>query len=178
MAGLLAHLSSDLISGWKKQQAGLEPYRQYNYSLSIVGLSGSDTLELSVQTGSAPNPTIDEIELPHGNDSIFVTGKAHVESISFTFLDMVEPHTAKVLADWWKLHYNPETSQMFPATNYKRVGMLFQTFIDASQAKAWELQGLWMPSFSPAPSLDYGTSDAVRIEATFRFDRAIPRIRF
>lgn len=168
------NFSSSAISSLAQNRPRFEPHRQYNFKLFIedLPLSNGEELQLHIDTGMNPNPSFDEIELGYGNDYIYVTGKARVEPLSFTFKDMIAPSTAAILWAWYQEHYDPETGVMYYASNYKKSATLFKADPLGNPLKHWKIQGLWIQSANFG-NLDFNASDIVRIEVNFRFDRAI-----
>lgn len=170
-------LSSDNISGFAQSKAGLEPHRTYDFNLQILGIpnNGESDLNLSVDTGALPNPSFEEITLGYGNDSIYIAGKAVVEPITFQFKDFMEPATARILWNWYLQHYDPETGVQHLARQYKKSAILWKlppNSVTRSGGRRWRLEGLWIQNANFG-SLDFNTSDIIRIECAFRFDRAI-----
>lgn len=173
----MAKVSSGVISAVDAGQGhNWEPYRAYNFELEIE-VAGKEQLLLSVDVGALPSMSFDEIELNYGNDSIFVEGKAHVDQMSITFKDFADPNTAQVLLAWRKEHYDPKTGLMGLAAQYKKKANLRQYLPNEQFMRTWQLLGLWMPTLNMG-SLDQGQSDFVRVEASFRYDRAIPGAGF
>jgi hypothetical protein len=61
------------------------------------------------------------------------------------------------------------------AADYKRTAALNLYGPDYRTLRYWECQGVW-PQAANFGTLDFGTSDRVQVEVTFRVDRAIPRL--
>lgn len=167
----MANLSSSIISAGNSGAHNFEPYRVYDFELNILELPGADVLKLSVEVGALPNISSDEIELGYGNDYIYLQGKTRVDPLSFTFRDFADPETTNVLMAWHALHYDPNTGVQGLASDYKKSALLVKYLPDGSIEQSWVVGGLWIQSANFG-SLDNNSTDIIRIEVSFRFDRA------
>lgn len=157
---------------------GYEPYRSYDWTLDIIipGRGSLDPLTLSVAVAFWPQLEFEVIQIPYGNDSVYVPGKATVQQGQATYNDYVGVETEQILTSWWLRHYNPATGMQYPVTNFKTTGTIRKSApgMPANSGSGWELRGLWMASFVTGEAADYGTSDVKKCQVTFQFDRAVP----
>ena len=160
-----------------QQQGAYEPQRQYHWLLRIPGIEGEKVLELSLRSGALPNESSEELEIPILNGKVYVAGKQNYDQTSFTFHDYVDQDTMGLIGKWRDLVYNPKTMVQGYAANYKKRGDLILYGPDYTVERVWALIGLW-PQAVNNGAIDYGSSDSVQVEVSFRYDRALRETGF
>src|SRR5690348_2980484 len=104
-----------LATNLAQRGGAFEPQRMHNFTLEIAGLPGDnalDILTLSLASGSLPNEANEQVEVPYGNERVWVAGKAVYEASEFTFRDYVDRTTARILYDWRRQVYSPITGSI------------------------------------------------------------------
>ena len=156
------------------QNGAYEPQRQFQYMLTIPGLgAGGDVLSMSVSDAALPSLTLNETEIPHKNSKVYVTGKVNFETTQISFYDYVDKNTYKILLDWWQQIYNLTAGEYGYAKDYKKLAYLHIYTPDWRRERTWKYEGMWITTLD-AGSLDYSSDEPVKINATFRYDRAMP----
>jgi hypothetical protein len=156
-----AHLASE---NWEVQ-------RQNNFEISIAGVGGR-ALTLAVESGFLPAESNEIIELNFGNSKVKVAGIATFEDGTLVVKDIIQQDTEKVIRDWRKQVYNPETDAVGLAVNYKKQARVIQWAPDGSLERTWKIIGAW-PSTVNYGTLDYTASDKKTIEITLTYDKAL-----
>lgn len=156
-----SHLASD---NWEVQ-------RQNNFEISIAGVGGR-TLTLAVEAGFLPAESNEIIELNFGNSKVKVAGIANFEDGTLSLRDAIAQDIEKIVVDWRKQVYDPETDRVGLAVNYKKQGRVIQWAPDGSMERTWKIIGCW-PSTVNYGTLDYTASDKKLIEITLTYDKAI-----
>lgn len=165
------------------QQAGtFEPQRVHNWSLELIGptaiVGASDIITLSLHEGFTPVHANEEVEVPYGNERVYVAGRAQYSSGTLVLKDWVDRSTASAMHAWRAMVHNPVTGQIGLARDYKATGSVVlvgpNSFLGTETfTRVWTLLGVW------PVSVDYGrllmhTSDQLMLDITLRYDKAIP----
>lgn len=152
-----------------------EAQRTNHFEVEISGLTGksAETIRLSTQSVKIPSLSLEVIELKHGNSTVKVAGANSTEGGDLTVVDAIGADTEKVMYDWYKLGFNPETSTVGRAVDYKKVARLIQFSPDGSVKRTWRLEGVFLTSFDPG-ELSYDGSDKKVITASMSVDKCIP----
>ncbi len=146
------------------------PQHTDNWSIEIAGIGDDqDLLVLSISAGALPSESSDEIEVPHGNTSVFYAGKGRVETIPLTVKDWVDRKVRKALVDWRRQVINFKTGAVGLPTDYKKTADMILFASDGTLERKCKLFGLW-PQAMVGGTLDMAGSDQVLIEMTLRYD--------
>lgn len=149
-----------------------EPVRQNAWEVLIEQLGGSE-LALFAQTCTLPNPSIPQIEIPHFNEKTKIAGgPAEFPNISLEIIDTVDPDTARKIWEWYSLVYNPETSAIGFASEYKKQGSIVQYDSKGNQLRTWKASGLWPTSINYGQA-DYSSGEPLRIALELSCDRVV-----
>jgi hypothetical protein len=170
------HVMADHIA--RERIGGFEPQRAFNWTLEINGLPGhdKDVISLSLQSAFVPTCANEEIEIPFGNERVWVAGKANWERGGIVCRDYVDRPVAAALYAWRRLVYNPVDGTIGYAVRYKRHGSIILYGPDGTLSRPWEVAGMWPVSVSFAENgLDMANNDQVRIGVALRFDKAYGR---
>jgi hypothetical protein len=152
-----------------------EPQRTFDWSLEIHGLPGDDQqlVVLSLQAGFLPFGNNEEIEIPYGNERVWVAGKANWDRGQVICRDYVDRPVALALHTWRKTVYNPNDGTIGWATDYKKEADVVLTSPTGGSERIWHLVGLWPVAVNFAENgLDMANNDQVRIGIQMRYDRA------
>lgn len=156
-----SHLASE---NWEVQ-------RQNNFEISIAGVGGR-TLTLAVESGFLPAESNEVIELNFGNSKVKVAGIATYEDGTLTLKDAISQDIERIIVEWRKQVYDPETDRVGLAVNYKKQARVIQWAPDGTMERTWKIIGAW-PSSVNYGTLDYTASDKKLIEVTISYDKAI-----
>ena len=146
-----------------------EVQRTNNFEVQIDGLSQRVTL--AVQSCPLPTVSNDPIELSFGNSKVKVAGQASYEDVELTVLDLIGADIEKVLSEWRKQVYDPETDKIGFAEDYKRNGKIYQYAPDGSHVRTWKIIGAWPTNLNPG-DMNYEGSDKKVISMTLSIDKA------
>lgn len=154
---------------------GFEPQRQHNWTLELHGLPGneSDLVSLSLHQGFLPVCTNEDVEIPFGNERVWVAGRANWEMGQVIVKDFVDRPVAAALYRWRKLVYNPTNGSIGFAVRYKRRASIVLFGPDGTGQREWELTGCWPTAINFAQNgLDMASSQQVFIDLRLRYDKA------
>lgn len=156
------------------QEGDFAPQHQNNWMIEIADLEGDDKelIVLSLISGALPPEGNNEIELPYGNETRYVAGKAVYETIPLIVRDYVDRDIRGALMRWRRQVYDPETGNVgLPSAYKKNADMIIQAS-DGSISRQVRLIGLWPKDMNPGV-VDMTSADPIQIEMTLRFDRAV-----
>lgn len=146
-----------------------QPQMTNHFEVQIEGL-GED-ITLAVTKTSLPQISMSVVELHHVNSSAKMGGKVEYGDGSLEVIDAIRKDIEKIINDWQKQVYDPETDLMGWAEDYKKDALLTQYGPDGSYERTWKLEGVW-PSSVEYGDLAYEGSDKKTISATLTYDRA------
>lgn len=172
-------VASDNAGG---NQGLLMPKLQYRFRVNFLnfGVDAAGGLNLTKQVIDAARPTMtfDEITLPIYNSTMYLAGKGKWQTLAINIRDDASGTVAKAVGQQLQKQMDfVEQASAATGQDYK-----FQTNIEildggnganAPQVlETWELYGCFLQNVVYG-ALNYGTSDAVTIALTLRFDNAI-----
>lgn len=155
-------------------QAGdFVPQHQNNWLIEIAGLEGDDKdlIVLSLVSSALPQEANNIIELPYGNETRKVAGKAVFEDIPLVVRDYVDRDVRGALIRWRRQVYDSRTGVVGLPSSYKKTGELIMQATDGSSLRAVQLIGLWPSTMNPG-AFDMASADPVQIEMTLTYDRS------
>lgn len=132
---------------------------------------GGGALELSLDSGSLPDVSVDEIELRYLNVKRYVAGAITYQQMPLVVKDFIDIGTATAIKAWHEQVANPKTNKVGLAKDYKKIGDLILCGPDGSFERTWRLFGVWPVSVNYG-QLDMNQSDIVRINCVLRYDHA------
>jgi len=147
-----------------------EIMRQCNFHVDIEGLD----IVLAAQSVNLPRYELEAVELFHYNDRVKVASKPNASDMSIQLVDYVAPNVVQQIWEWFKQVYNPNTSAMGLAGDYKRQGKVFEYAPDQTLVRTWTCHGIW-PKNAPTPENARVYADGhefVRIGLNLSVDRA------
>lgn len=154
---------------------GYEPQRGHNFELLITVPGGGDAEVLlrSVETSLGISHNSEPLPLPYMNETVYIAGRPLYAPGPVVYRDMVDVGTYNMLERWYNLVYNPISSEIGYAADYKSMGQLSMYDVKGQRERVWELIGIWPQDISQeAPS--HVNGDIMRINVTFQFDKAVP----
>ena len=156
-----SHLATE---GWEVQ-------RSNNFEISIADVGGR-TLTLAVESGFLPSEENEIIELNYGNSKVKVAGIVSFQDGSLVLKDAIAQDIEKIIVDWRKLVYDPETDKIGFAVNYKKQARVIQYAPDGTMERTWKIIGAW-PSNVEYGELNYTSSEKKTITVTLAYDKAL-----
>lgn len=167
--------------------AGYEPQRTNNFEVQIVGLSGltsvdsgnsiasnaSDLVTLSVAQYAAPQINISPINVSYGNNKIKFAGLPEFPDSNITLNDYIGVNVERILTAWQKEVYNPKTQVIGNAVNYKKTAYLIEYDPQGTQARQWQLCGVW-PSSLNLGDFNQEGGGVRQVTMTLTYDYAYP----
>jgi hypothetical protein len=145
-----------------------EPKYTNRFIMSI----GTDLIPAFLIKASAkPSAANGEIALDHINVQRYVKGKTVWNTISISVYDAIIPSAAQKEMEWFRLHHESATGRDGYSSMYKQDVTLQQLSGLGEVIEEWTLKGTYLSDINFG-SLDWGTTDAVMIAATLRYDWA------
>lgn len=133
----------------------------------------SKYITLAVTQFSLPTISTSPLTIPYGNTSIKLAGGAQFSSAnSLTCTDYIGADIEGIFYSWQNIVYNPETSQMGWAYNYKTKAQVVEYAGDGSCVASWILEGVWPQEVSYGNSLSKDSGSLKQITATLSYDVA------
>lgn len=166
----------DMGADFLAQANGLfEPQRQNNWALEIALGNADDerVIRLSLESFQLPNESNNEVAVPYQNETKYVAGKASYATSMLVLKDFVDIGTAAAVVNWRRLVYDPVTSRVGLARDYKRRATAILLGPDGTHERKWQYLGMW-PQAVEYGSLNMAQGEKVTISVTLRFDKAIP----
>lgn len=153
---------------------GFEPQRGHNFELLIAVPNGdAEILLKSVETSLGISHNSEPLALPYMNETVYIAGRPLYAPGPVVYRDMVNMGVYGMIESWYNLVYNPLTSEIGYAADYKSMGTLTMYDVKGLIQRSWELIGIWPQDVSQeAPSAVNG--DIMRLNVTFQFDKAVP----
>jgi hypothetical protein len=153
---------------------GYEPQRGHNFELLISPPAGdAEILLKSVETSLGISHNSEPLQLPYMNETVYIAGRPLYAPGPVVYRDMVNMGIYATIEAWYNLVYNPLTSEIGYASDYKSMGTLTMYDTKGTLSRSWELIGIWPQDISQeAPS--HVNGDIMRLNVTFQFDKAVP----
>lgn len=146
-----------------------EIQRTNHFEVQIAGLP--EELTLSVESFAMPNFSNAPIELAHGNTRVKVAGQTTFEDSELVVKDAIGADVEKIVNDWHRQVYNPDTDAVGWAADYKKNATVFQYAPDGTYVRSWKLLGIW-PNAVAYGDMAYDGSDKKTITLTLSYDKA------
>ena len=136
---------------------------------------GQEVIRLTVNKAPVPHYELNEIEIRKGNSSVWYAGTPTFSDGTLEVDDMIGANSKAVLEAWQNLAYNVTTDQGGRAINYKKNCTLIEYTSDHVKVRSWKLIGCWIKNITEN-DYDKESDDLQRVQATIRYDRAIPEV--
>lgn len=166
-----------LANGGDFASAGYSPQHQNNWTVEVIGfIPGGDPLSLSLSRGFLPTVAVDEVQIPFGNESVYVAGRARYEGGTIEVRDYVDVDIQGLLRDWYERVYSGiadmTNGRVGVPRDYKRAAFIMFTAPDGSVERKWRLRGFW-PVQMTFGGLDMASSEIVQVSIACRYDKAV-----
>lgn len=158
----------------------LMPKLQYRFRVLFFNFGLTDAQELTRQVVdcSRPNVSFAKITLPVYNSTIYMAGKHTWQPLNINIRDDAAGNVSRAVGEQLQKQLDfMEQASAASASDYK-----FSTYIDILDGgnglnepvilERWELYGCYVESVN-YNTLNYGTSEDVKIALTLQFDNAI-----
>lgn len=133
----------------------------------------SKYITLACEQFSLPNIQTQPVDINYGNTKINLAGKASFSGATqLTCTDFIGADIEGILYAWQNIVYNPETSQMGWAYNYKTTGQVVEYAGDGSCVSSWILQGVWPSGVDYGNSLNRSDNGIKKVTVTITYDVA------
>lgn len=136
---------------------------------------GQEVIRLTINKAPVPHYELNEIEIRKGNSSVWYAGTPTFSDGTLEVDDMIGANSKAVLEAWQNLAYNVNTDQGGRAINYKKNCTLIEYTSDHVKVRSWKLIGCWIKNITEN-DYDKESDDLQRVQATIRYDRAIPEV--
>lgn len=136
---------------------------------------GQEVIRLTINKAPVPHYELNEIEIRKGNSSVWYAGTPTFSDGTLEVDDMIGANSKAVLEAWQNIAYNVNTDQGGRAINYKKNCTLIEYTSDHVKVRSWKLIGCWIKNITE-PDYDKESDDLSRVQATIRYDRAIPEV--
>ena len=144
-----------------------EPKMKNRYLMSIDGIPS-----YLIKTAARPSISFEEVTLDHMNVKRYVKGKGAWQTLQCTLYDPVVPSAAQAVMEWVRLSHESVTGRDGYSDFYKK-DVNFQVLGPVGDVvEEWTLKGAWIQD-AQFGDMDFGSSDAVEITLTLRYDYAI-----
>lgn len=159
-----------------------QPLHPNNFEIQIVGLTNLDgygyadaevAIRLSVASFTAPNMTVSEIVIPHGNNKTKYAGVPEYATSNMVCNDYVGLDTERVLMAWFKKVYDPTTQKIGYKTEYAKTAYVIQFDVQGNYIRSWRLDRCWPSNLSIGDFTQEGGS-VKQVTMTLTYDTAIP----
>ncbi len=167
-----------------------EPQRNNNFELHIMGLDtiatqdstaidsdtnvvhkANDIIRLSVLSDSVPSFSQNVIGIRYGNNEVKFAGVPTFSEKSLVINDYIGLKSKEAMLAWQKQSYDVRTQKVGLASDYKKVGYLFEYSPNYEVVRSWKIVGLWISDLTFSDN-DFGSSDNKTINATLPYDYA------
>lgn len=167
----------ELLATKLAQASGaFSPQHQNNWTIEISGVPNSDdVLPLCLARGFLPTLRVDEVQIPFGNESVYVAGRAAWEGGQLDVRDYVDRDTQGILATWYSSVYagvlDPDDGRVGVPADYKKEADIVMADPSGNNERLWHLIGVW-PVQVNFGSLDMASSEQIVCTIALRYDKA------
>ena len=157
-----------------------EPMRRNNFELQITGLDESigsgaaNTIMLSVASFTAPQISLNRIDIRYGNNVTKFAGVPDFQDCSLVCNDFIGKNVEVLLQKWFALAYNPETQKVGLAQDYRKEAKLIEYDPAGNFVRQWTLVNCWLQSLQLGDFSQDGGTEARKVTCTFVYDAAVP----
>lgn len=154
-------------------QAGdFAPQHQNAFMIEIAGLDGDDKdlIVLSLHNLDMPGESNEIVEIPYGNETRKVAGKAVFEDFPLVVKDWVDRDTRAAVMRWRRQVYDSRTGNVGLPSAYKKRAEIILMASDGTHQRKAVIIGVWPSALNPG-SLSNEGADQVLIEMTLTCDR-------
>lgn len=148
--------------------------RKFRYEFRIDKFIGYKTDVLFPLKGGRPNVSFKEIEAPHIYENIYYHGKPEWKPIQWILYEHCGGELkSHPIFDWIKRAYDPDYGNFWAAEDqqFKQKGRLDILDGCGNVIEKWQFDNMW-PQQANFGEVDYGNSEVITCDVTFRYDRA------
>jgi hypothetical protein len=157
---------------YEKGGHNYQPQLTNHFKVTINDLADSDQITLALKNFSLPEIDVGEVTIYHGNGKVHYAGMPELSGMnSMSVNDLITKDIEKIIVEWHKLIYDPETDIMGWAGDYKKEGEVSEFGPDGTNDRTWTVYGIW-PKTVNFGSFDYSSADVKMIDLTLIYDRA------
>lgn len=162
----------------------LQPKLKNRWRATFAGIGGgadAQPLSMQVVTFDRPNLSWDEVELHRYNSRAWIAGKYNWQPIKITVEDDITSTATSVLtAQAQQQQYLIGAAGPWLAASPEGSLYKFATYLDMLDGnqqvlETWTIEGCWIKDLN-YQSMDYSSSEQVKIDITMRFDHAFQTI--
>jgi len=162
----------------------LQPKLKNRWRATFAGIGGgADAQPLSMQviTFDRPNYSFDEVELNRYNSRAWIAGKYNWQPIKIVVEDdITSTATSVIRAQVQQQNYLIGTAGPWMAASPEGSLYKFATYLDMLDGnqqvlETWTIEGCWIKDANYG-TVDYSSSEQVKIDITMRFDNAFQTI--
>lgn len=158
---------------YEKGGKNYQPQMTNHFKVEIYDLTGAEEITLCLQSFSLPNIETSPVQVYHGNGAVNFAGQPSLTGMNnMPVNDFITKDIEKIIVDWQKQVYDPETDKMGWAGDYKKEGAVTQFGPDGTEQRKWEVYGIWPSAVDYGSSFNYQGSDVKQVTMTLTYDRA------
>lgn len=129
--------------------------RDNNFVVTIEGVTDTEeNLELVIRRAFLPKPSVNPLEIRHGNDAKKYAGVVTWEGGQLSIIDTLSQEELSTVLAWFKKTYNWRKGTIGVASEYKKNGYITEYASDGRYRRKWQIEGMWISN------LDFGDLDA------------------
>ena len=139
---------------------------------------GTEIVDFSVRSVNLPSFQQGAVTINRGNSQVHFAGTPQWSDGSITIYDYIDADGKSVLQAWQAQQYDVLRDVVYrvATTGYKKKAHLIEYTSDNRMVRYWELQGCWITNLSESPFDSTNGSSAREIQASIKYDRAIPHM--
>jgi hypothetical protein len=123
-------------------------------------------------SASRPSITINAVEIPFLNTSVYISGRFNWEPITVTLNDPIGPSATQAIMEWVRLHAESITGRMGYKAGYAKTVEIEMLDPTGVVVQKWVLENTIIES-SDFGDLSMDDDGLAQITLSLRFDRAI-----
>lgn len=154
----------------------LEIRRKHRWVFQTLGRGAgawSPAELLLLQSVSRPSFKMEEMEMHHNQEKVYLAGKQEWEPVTMKWYDSEQsPDISRGVYHWLETVVNLNSLSVAHPRFYKREAVLEMIDGTGQASERWAMYGTW-PSSVKWNELSYSESELLTIEATMRYDRAV-----
>ena len=140
--------------------------------------NGQEIVDFSVKSVNLPSFSQSPVTINRGNSQVHYAGVPQWSDGGITIYDYIDADGKSVLQAWQAQQYDVLRDVVYrvATSGYKKKAHLIEYTSDNRMVRYWELQGCWITNLSESPFDSTNGSSAREIQATIKYDRAIPHM--
>lgn len=132
----------------------------------------AEHIRLSIKSIGAPQVSVEQLELRHGNDVVKVAKSPTYNDLQITVHDTIGQDQIDVLQTWFDRIFSRKSRLMGLVKNYKTTGTLYMYSPDCSIIRKWHLEGIWPKNYGMGSDFTFdGTGDGQTVNFELSVDR-------